>query len=400
MNPRLRSLQPYPFTKLRALLSGVSPAADKTPISWALGEPMHRPPPLALAALQDEQAAGWDRYPAIAGMPELREAITAWLERRFDLPSGTLDPDQQIAPVAGTREALFSFTQAVVDGTQPGASVMLPNPGYQIYEGAALLAGAVPHYLPIDSASGFLPDLDAPSAAEWGRCQLFFLCSPGNPTGAVAPAAYQRRLLELAERYDFIVAADECYSELYPDEADPPAGLLQVAAASGDTEFTRVAVFHSLSKRSNLPGLRSGFVAGGHSMIQAYALYRTYHGAGLPVPVQRASIAAWRDETHVVENRAEYRRKFKAVLEELSPVLAIEPPAGSFYLWPEIPGDDQDFARELYRSQHLKVLPGSFLGRSVGGTNPGAGRVRIALVAPVDACIEGAARLRAFLNTG
>jgi len=397
MNPRLGLLRSYPFERLRTLLAGAEPPAGLRPIPLSIGEPKHAPPPLvadALVAALDSLGS----YPLALGLPELRAAIAAWLERRFALPVGAVSPDSMVLPVNGTREGLFAFAQAVVDPTRPDPAVLMPNPFYQIYEGAALLAGAEPVYLRCDADNGFLPDLDAVPAATWARCQLLFLCSPGNPTGTVMPLDYLRHALELAERHDFVIAADECYSEIYLDEAQPPPGLLQAAHAAGHTGFERCVVFHSLSKRSSVPGLRSGFVAGDAAILAGFRLYRTYHGCAVPVHTQRASIPAWQDEAHVIENRRLYRAKFAAVVPMLREVLEVEAPEGSFYLWPEV-GDDEVFTRGLYATQHVTVLPGSYLGRDGAGGNPGRGRVRISLVASVEDCVEAAQRIVAFMRT-
>lgn len=396
MNDALNLLQPYPFEKLRALLAGAQPPADKRPIALSIGEPKHRSPEFVARALADnlEQLAA---YPTTLGLPALREAIAGWAERRFGLAAGAVDPARQVLPVNGTREALFSFTQAVVNRADEGL-VVSPNPFYQIYEGAALLAGAQPHYLPCLAENGFNPDFDAVPTDVWQRCQILFLCSPGNPTGALVPLETLKRLIALADEHDFVIAADECYSELYFDEANPPAGLLSACAALGRHDFKRCVVFHSLSKRSNLPGLRSGFVAGDADILKAFLLYRTYHGCAMPVHVQLASAAAWNDEIHVRANRELYRAKFEAVLQILEPVLDVARPDGGFYLWPKTPIDDQRFTRELFEQEHVTVVPGSYLSREVEGLNPGADRVRMALVAPLAECIEGAERIRAFIE--
>ncbi len=396
MNDALNLLQPYPFEKLRALLAGAQPPADKRPIALSIGEPKHRSPEFVARALADnlEQLAV---YPTTLGLPALREAIAGWAERRFGLVAGAVDPARQVLPVNGTREALFSFTQAVVNRADEGL-VVSPNPFYQIYEGAALLAGAQPHYLPCLAENGFNPDFDAVPTDVWQRCQILFLCSPGNPTGALVPLETLKRLIALADEHDFVIAADECYSELYFDEANPPAGLLSACAALGRHDFKRCVVFHSLSKRSNLPGLRSGFVAGDADILKAFLLYRTYHGCAMPVHVQLASAAAWNDEIHVRANRELYRAKFEAVLRILEPVLDVVRPDGGFYLWPKTPIDDQRFTRELFEQEHVTVVPGSYLSREVEGLNPGADRVRMALVAPLAECIEGAERIRAFIE--
>ena len=396
MNSALKQLQPYPFEKLRALLAGVQPA-ELPAIALSIGEPKHRSPEFVAAAL----AANLDQlavYPTTLGLPALREAIASWCERRFAVPGGWLDAAKHILPVNGTREALFAFTQAVVNRSDD-ALVVSPNPFYQIYEGAALLAGAQPHYLPCLAEHGFNPDFDAVSPEVWQRCQILFLCSPGNPTGALIPLATLEKLIGLADQYDFVIAADECYSELYFDESTPPAGLLSACVSLGRNDFKRCVVFHSLSKRSNLPGLRSGFVAGDAEILQAFLLYRTYHGCAMSVPTQLASIAAWNDEEHVRANRDLYRAKYDAVLDILSPVMDVQRPDGGFYLWAKVPGDDAEFTRSLFAQQHVTVVPGSYLSREVDGFNPGAGRIRMALVAPLADCIEAAQRIRAYLQT-
>ena len=396
MNHALTQLQPYPFEKLRALLAGAQPPADKRPIALSIGEPKHESPDFVAQALANnlDQLAV---YPTTLGIPALREAIAAWCERRFGVPSGWLDAARHVLPVNGTREALFAFTQTVVNREARGL-VVSPNPFYQIYEGAALLAGAEPHYLPCLEDNGFNPDFDAVPADIWQRCQILFLCSPGNPTGALVPMEQLKKLIALADEHDFVIAADECYSELYFDEENPPPGLLSACAELGRSDFKRCVVFHSLSKRSNLPGLRSGFVAGDADILKAFLLYRTYHGCAMPVQTQLASIAAWQDEAHVRANRDQYRAKYDAVLEILQPVLDVQRPDGSFYLWAKTPGDDTTFTRELFAREHVTVVPGSYLSREVNGENPGAGRVRMALVAPLADCIEAAQRIRHFLQ--
>jgi N-succinyldiaminopimelate aminotransferase len=396
MNHALTQLQPYPFEKLRALLAGAQPPADKRPIALSIGEPKHKSPDFVAKALADnlDQLAV---YPTTLGIPALREAIAAWCERRFGVPAGWLDAAHHVLPVNGTREALFAFTQTVVDREAKGL-VVSPNPFYQIYEGAALLAGAEPHYLPCLEDNGFNPDFDAVPVEVWQRCQILFLCSPGNPTGALVPMEQLKKLIALADEHDFVIAADECYSELYFDEENPPPGLLTACAELGRSDFKRCVVFHSLSKRSNLPGLRSGFVAGDADILKAFLLYRTYHGCAMPVQTQLASVAAWQDEAHVRANRDQYRAKYDAVLEILQPVLDVQRPDGSFYLWARTPGDDASFTRELFASEHVTVVPGSYLSREVNGENPGAGRVRLALVAPLAECIEAAQRIRRFVQ--
>jgi N-succinyldiaminopimelate aminotransferase len=397
MNESLNLLQPYPFEKLRGLLAGAQPPADLRPIALSIGEPKHRSPSFVIQALADNLAE-LAVYPTTLGIPALRESIARWCESRFGVAAGGVDPARHVLPVNGTREALFAFTQAVVN-REPGALVISPNPFYQIYEGATLLAGATPHYLPCTAENGFNPDFDAVSVETWQGTQILFLCSPGNPTGALVPLDVLKKLIALADEHDFVIAADECYSELYFDEAQPPAGLLTACAALGRDDFKRCVVFHSLSKRSNLPGLRSGFVAGDADILKAFLLYRTYHGCAMPVPTQLASIAAWNDEVHVQDNRKLYREKFDAVLDILSPVLDVQRPDGGFYLWPKTPGDDETFTRELFAQQHVTVVPGSYLSREVEGFSPGADRVRMALVAPLADCIEAAERIRTFIGT-
>ncbi|MCD5982276.1 succinyldiaminopimelate transaminase [Pseudomonas sp. CDFA 610] len=396
MNNAMQLLQPYPFEKLRALLSGVTPNPEKRPVALSIGEPKHRSPDFVAKALADnlDQMAV---YPTTLGIAALREAIAGWCTRRFDLPEGWMDPARNVLPVNGTREALFAFTQTVVNRSDDGL-VISPNPFYQIYEGAAFLAGAQPYYLPCLSENGFNPDFDAVTPDIWKRCQILFLCSPGNPTGALIPVDTLKKLIALADEHDFVIAADECYSELYFDEQTPPPGLLSACAELGRKDFKRCVVFHSLSKRSNLPGLRSGFVAGDADILKAFLLYRTYHGCAMPVQTQLASIAAWNDEEHVRANRDLYREKFDAVLDILAPVLDVQRPDGGFYLWPNVGTDDAAFCRDLFVDQHVTVVPGSYLSREVDGVNPGAGRVRLALVAPLAECIEAAERIRDFVR--
>jgi N-succinyldiaminopimelate aminotransferase len=396
MNPRLDLLHPYPFEQLAQVKAGIAPPQDRAHIALSVGEPKHPVPKLIREALSGH-LDGLGSYPTTAGMPELREAIVKWLRQRFHLASDSLDPERHVLPVCGTREALFAFGQCIVD-TRGDALVLMPNPCYQIYEGAALLAGAQPGYLACLAESG-LPDFEAVPASLWRRCQLLYLCSPANPTGAIMGAATLQRLIGLAEEFDFVIAADECYSEIYLDEHSPPTGLLEAAAAAGRDDYRRCIVFHSLSKRSNVPGLRSGFVAGDAELIARFHRYRTYHGCTMPPPVQAASAAAWRDEDHVRHNRSLYRRKFNAVVPILAPVLGAKRPAGGFYLWPETPIDDVEFARRLFVQQNVTVLPGSFLSRITDNVNPGGHRVRVALVPPLEECIEAAERIRNFVRT-
>jgi N-succinyldiaminopimelate aminotransferase len=389
MNPDLQRLQPYPFERLRKLLAGVTPPAKLAPINLSIGEPRHPTPPFILEALT-RALPGVASYPATAGQPELREAIAAWAIRRYGLSA--LDPATQVLPVAGSREALFAFAQAVVDRTRP-AVVVAPNPFYQIYEGAALLAGAQPLYLPTTAANGFRMDFGRLSAEQWAQVQLVYVCTPGNPTGRVMTMPEWRQLFELADRHRFIIASDECYSEIYFDEAAPPLGGLQAAAELGRHRYQRLVVFSSLSKRSNVPGLRSGFVAGDAQILQKFLLYRTYHGSALGPAVQTASIAAWRDESHVIDNRRLYAAKFAQAAPLICSRLECSVPDAAFYLWARTPIDDTEYARRLYQEQHVTVLPGSYLSRTVDGANPGAGHVRIALVASADEVAEAAYRI-------
>jgi N-succinyldiaminopimelate aminotransferase len=396
MNPRLAALHAYPFERLARLKAGVAPPPALKHIAMSIGEPQHAPPEFVLERLR-RHLAELGSYPSTAGVASLREACAAWLTRRYLLKEGSVDPETMVLPVNGTREALFAFVQAAVDGAREPA-VLMPNPFYQIYEGAALLAGARPYFLDTVAAGGFVPDLAQVPEALWERCQVLMLCTPGNPTGAVLSLDFLKRALDLAERYDFIIASDECYADIYLDEAAPPPGLLEAAEARGARAFERCVVFHSLSKRSSLPGLRSGFVAGDPALIARFLLYRTYHGSAMPVPTQEASIAAWADDAHAAANRALYQEKFARVLPLLAPLMEVTRPGGAFYLWPQVGGDDEDFARALFAQQNITVLPGSYLGRDAGAGNPGAGRVRISLVPPVAACVEAAERMREFLR--
>ena len=398
MNPLLSRLQAYPFERLRQLFSGVTPNPAYPAISLGMGEPRHATPAFIEQALS-ASLKGLASYPATAGEPALRAAFTAWLQRRYAL---ALDPASQVLPINGSREALFAFAQTVLDSTKPGATVLCPNPFYQIYEGAALLAGAQPWYVPSRAQRNFAVDWDSVPDEVWQRTQLVFACSPGNPTGAVMPLAEWQKLFELSDRHGFVIASDECYSEIYVRD-EPPLGGLQAAAALGRGDFRRLVSFTSLSKRSNVPGLRSGFVAGDADILKAFLLYRTYHGCAMSPIVQAASIAAWSDEDHVVENRAQYREKFARITPLLAPVLDLALPDASFYLWAGIPerfgGDDAAFARELYAAYNVTVLPGSYLARSWQGFNPGAGRVRLALVAQTAECLQAAQRIVDFVNT-
>ncbi len=400
MNSRLASLQRYPFERLADLVKNVTPPANKPPIKMSMGEPQHAAPPFVLEALT-KNLKGLSNYPTTKGTPALREAIARWATRRFRLDKIKLDPERHVLPVAGTREALFSIAQAVVDRKAHAdlPVVIAPNPFYQIYEGAALLAGARPFFLRTVEENGYRMDFARVPADVWPQVQLVYVCSPGNPTGTVMTHDDYARLLELAQRHNFLIASDECYSEIYFDEARPPVGLLQVANDLGLEDYRNCLVFHSLSKRSNLPGLRSGFVAGDGAVLAQYLQYRTYQGCALPPPTQAASAAAWSDEAHVRENRALYRRKFDAVLEILKPVLDVNKPEAGFYLWPKLAQDDETFTRELYARENVLALPGSYLSRQTAGGNPGKNRVRLALVAGHDECIEAAQRIRNYVES-
>lgn len=396
MNPDLSRLHPYPFERLRQLFADVTPNPAYRPISLGIGEPRHATPELikrALTAAVADPNGGLAGYPATAGSPALREACAGWLNRRYGL---TLDAATQVLPVTGSREALFAFAQTVVDRTQPGALVVCPNPFYQIYEGAALLAGASPYYASCDPARNFAVDWDSVPAEVWARTQLVYVCSPHNPTGAVMPLAEWRRLFELSDRHGFVIASDECYSEIY-FQGEPPLGALQAAAQLG-RDFRKLVMFTSLSKRSNVPGMRSGFVAGDAGLIRQFLLYRTYHGSAMSGVVQAASVVAWGDEQHVQDNRALYREKFARVTPMLAEVLDVALPDAAFYLWAGVRGDDAAFARALYAQYNVTVLPGSFLAREAHGINPGHGRVRMALVAETAECVEAAERIVRFVR--
>ena len=397
MNPLLSKLQPYPFERLRQLFAGVTPNPAQRHISLGIGEPKHATPAFIQQALTDALATGLAGYPATAGEPALRQACAAWVERRYGLK---LDATTQVLPVLGSREALFSLAQTVIDPTRADATVVSPNPFYQIYEGAALLAGATPHFVPSDPARNFAPDWDSVSADVWARTQLVFVCSPGNPTGAVMPLGEWQKLFALSDQHGFVIASDECSSEIYFRD-EPPLGGLEAAAKLG-RGFDRLIAFTSLSKRSNVPGLRSGFVMGDAALLKQFLLYRTYHGSAMSPVVQTASIAAWGDEAHVVENRNLYRTKFAQVTPVLAEVLDVKLPDASFYLWAGVPagwqGDDAAFAKALYEKEHVTVLPGSYLAREFNGSNPGRGRVRMALVAETAECLEAAERIARFVR--
>ena len=396
MNPDLSKLQPYPFEKLAKLKGAVTAPANLEHIALSIGEPKHPSPEFVQQALIDNIAC-LENYPTTKGLPELSESIADWLTKRFKLQQ--VDPVSQVIPVNGTREALFAFAQAAVDRNAANPLVVSPNPFYQIYEGAAYLAGATPHFLPCLAENGFNPDYDAVPASVWDDCQLLFICTPGNPTGATLTFDDFRKLIELADKHNFILASDECYSEIYVDGKEAPMGLLEACAQLGRHDYKNCVVFHSLSKRSNLPGLRSGFVAGDASLLKPFLLYRTYHGCAMPIQTQKASIAAWGDEQHVAENRKAYTEKFRQVIEILGPVMPVEQTDAGFYLWAETPVDEETFAQQLFAQQNVTVLPGSYLSRTIDGINPGKNRVRMALVASVEECIEAAQRIRTFVES-
>ena len=397
MNSDLQRLQPYPFERLRDLKSSLKPAPELGHINLSIGEPKHAAPEFVREELIS-QLSGLSSYPSTKGLEELREVIAQWLQRRFKLAS-TPNPDTQVLPVNGTREALFAFAQAIVNrDSAESPAVVMPNPFYQIYEGAALLAGAEPVYINCTLDTNFQTDFSSISPSVWQRCQLVYLCTPGNPTGAVLELDNLKSLIALADRYDFVIASDECYSEIYAHEDLPPAGLLQACSELGRDEYQRCVVFHSLSKRSNLPGLRSGFVAGDAEILKQFLLYRTYHGSAMPIQHQRASLAAWQDETHVEHNRALYRVKFQVVTDILQPIMNFPQPDAGFYLWPETPISDTQFTCDLFTQQHVSVVPGSYLARDTDAGNPGTNRIRMALVAPVEQCREAAERIKMFIG--
>ena len=395
MNPDLARLQPYPFQKLSRLFAGAATPPDLRPINLSIGEPKHPTPAFILDAVKGN-LGGLAGYPATAGTPSLREAIADWIARRYGIAKP--DPAAEVLPVNGSREALFAFAQTVVDRTRPDPVVVMPNPFYQIYEGAALLAGAQPHFLNQLPETQFRYDFASVADDVWARTQLIYVCSPANPTGRVMTLDEWRTLFELSDRHGFVIAADECYSEIYFEEGRPPLGALQAAVQLGRSDYRRLIVFSSLSKRSNVPGMRTGFVAGDRKVIESFLLYRTYHGSAMSLTVQAASEAAWRDEAHVVDNRRQYAEKFRAVVEILGAACETAMPEAAFYLWQRVPGDDTVFARRLLEQYNVTVLPGSYLAREAQGVNPGQGFVRIALVAPFAECIEAAGRLAEFVR--
>jgi N-succinyldiaminopimelate aminotransferase len=395
VNPNLDRLQTYPFQKLTALLAGTAPRPGLRPIALHIGEPKHPTPAFIRKALTDN-LDGLAAYPATRGAPELRAAIARWIERRYS--TAPIDAESQVIPVNGSREALFAFAQAVIDGSSVRPLVLCPNPFYQIYEGAALLAQAEPRYVNTLAEDGYACDYGAVPEETWSRTQLIYVCSPGNPTGHVMSLPQWEELFALSDRYGFVIASDECYSEIYFEEGRPPMGALDAAQRLGREDFRRLVMFSSLSKRSNVPGMRSGFVAGDARVLERFLLYRTYHGCAMSPPVQAASVAAWQDEAHVVDNRRLYRDKFEAVYRILKPVMNVDMPDAAFYFWAPTPGDDTAFTRALFEQQAVSVLPGSYLAREAGGVNPGRGRVRIALVASTEECVEAAHRIRDFLS--
>ncbi len=399
MNPLLSHLQPYPFERLRQLFASVTPNPALRPISLGMGEPKHATPAFiqqAMLAAITGTPSGLAAYPATAGEPALRQAFTQWLKKRYALE---VNPATQVLPVNGSREALFALTQTVINpGTAQKPIVVCPNPFYQIYEGAALLAGAEPYFVPSDPARNFAQDWDSVPEAVWARTQLLFVCSPGNPTGAVMPLSEWQKLFDLSDRFGFVIASDECYSEIYFRD-EPPLGGMEAAAKLGRSDFKNLISFTSLSKRSNVPGMRSGFVAGDAALMKQFLLYRTYHGSAMSPVVQAASIAAWGDEQHVVDNRTLYRDKFAQVTPLLAEVLEVALPDAGFYLWAKVEGDAVEFARELFTLYNVTVLPGSYLARDARGANPGAQRIRMALVASTAECVEAAQRIVEFVQS-
>jgi N-succinyldiaminopimelate aminotransferase len=393
MNSRLELLQPYPFERLRALLAGATPPAGLRPISLGLGEPQHPTPPIVKDALA-ANLAGLSRYPQTLGLPELRATIAAWLARRHDIPLP--DAAKHVIPVNGSREGIFSIAQAVLDPDEKGALAVLPNPFYQVYEGSTLLAGGKPYFVNALAANDLRPDWDAVPAGVWERVRLIYVCSPSNPHGRVMTLEEWKRVFDLSERYGFVVVSDECYSEIYFDEAHPPLGALAAARRLGRPDYPRLVVLGSLSKRSSAPGMRSGYAAGSAAVLERYLAYRTYFGSAMSNAIQMASIVAWKDEAHVAENRRLYREKFAAFYERVNPVLPLRMPEAAFYFWAHVGDDDVAFARDLFAETHITVLPGSYIAREANGVNPGRGFVRMALVSSVEDAIEAAERVRAF----
>ncbi|MEO5861785.1 MAG: succinyldiaminopimelate transaminase [Burkholderiales bacterium] len=396
MNPDLALLQPYPFEKLRGLFKDTKASADLAPILLSIGEPKHPTPPFICDALADHLPS-LARYPLTLGSESLRATIAAWLELRYGLDQ--LDPTAQVIPTLGSREAIFALAQAAIDRTKPDATVIVPNPFYQIYEGAALLAGATPYFINSVAADNFRFDVAAVPEEVWARTQLVFTCSPSNPTGKVMAIEEWEQLFNRSAQYGFVIVADECYSEIYLDNANPPLGALEAAQQLGISDYARLVVMGSLSKRSNVPGMRSGYAAGDATILKQFALYRTYHGSAMGPAVQAASEAAWKDEAHVIENRRLYREKFRAFYVIVNPVLPLTLPDAAFYFWVNTPIADTDFARRLHEEQNVTVLPGSYLGRTAHGLNPGENYVRMALVAPLNECVEAGHRIASFVES-
>lgn len=396
MNPDIQLLQPYPFERLETLLDGV-PAASSQPISLSIGEPRHSAPAAALNAMVDNMR-GMEIYPTTTGSFALREAIANWLTSRYQLKTAVL-PDTQVIPVNGTREGLFAVAQCLLDRQSNKPRVLMPNPFYQIYEGATFLAGLQPEFYNAAVTDDDGPDFNLLDEDSWASAQMIYVCNPGNPTGSTLSASEWQQLLSLSDKHGFIIVSDECYSEIYRESAGAPIGLLQAASDYGNDSYKNCLVFHSLSKRSNLPGIRSGLVAGDAALIEIFKNYRTYHGCSMAPPVQQASIVAWSDEQHVQQNRARYDEKYEAVLNILSPVVPVVKPNAGFYLWPQLPVDDETFTREMHAQQNVAVVPGSYLAKEINGINPGYRRTRLALVAGLEPCVEAATRIRSYLES-
>ena len=396
MNPRLRQLHPYPFEKLSELIASSQPENKDSLISLAIGEPKHPTPEIIKNSLASNLNL-LDKYPTTRGSDTLRMTCAYWLSNRFKLSGHVINENENILPVNGTREALFSFAQCVID-TSSQPIVLIPNPFYQIYEGAALLAGAEPMYYDCEVVNQDIPALWNLDEEIWERCQLLYICTPGNPTGQIAPESTLQKLIEYSLKYNFVIASDECYSEIYSPESTPPMGLLHHSEKIGNDALQNCMAFYSLSKRSNAPGMRSGFVAGSSDLIKRFFQYRTYHGCAMSLPVQKASIAAWSDETHVVKNRHLYHEKFNTVLKKLNGVLQCTRPEAGFYLWPKLPMDDEEFSQTLFSEKNVLTLPGSYLARTIDGYNPGKNRVRLALVADKQECVEAVNRITEFLQ--
>ena len=394
MNKRLDHLNLYPFEKLNKLIEDVTPATGQKSISLALGEPKHRAPGFLIEAYCDPVAitSGFGTYPPTRGIPELREAIASFVSKRFNL-SQEINPDTEVLPVNGSREALFAIAQVVINGS---GLTLIPNPFYQIYEGATILAGSATRYIPCKETNNFNPDFSEITEAEWKDCSLVYLCTPGNPSGSIMSIEDLQYVITKSDKYDFTIVSDECYSEIY--SATPPPGLLEAASAMGRDDYKNCLAFNSLSKRSNLPGLRSGYVCGDSDILNKFLLYRTYHGSAMPVQNQWISALAWQDEEHVAVNRKLYTEKYEAFLEIIKPVWPMQRPEAGFYLWPKTPIPDEEFTIKLLTQTNVKVVPGSYLAREVNGVNPGANRVRLALVAELEQCVEAANRIKQFFK--